>query len=181
MTKTSEVIEESINRTESWVDVEFSKEIPTTDVEIEHRQDKDVGPSNSSGEKDTDTEVVREEVSIEVEEEVEVEPPVTMNPNGGGGGPPPPYPLPPIDPLVRPRDLPILVPHNLVTVDMPVDLAKFYGTRDDDPFRHIERYIEQMIFTLIINQGYWLVWFPATLDGEAYEWYRDHGEGHFIT
>ena len=38
-----------------------------------------------------------------------------------------------------------------------------------------------MIFALIINQGYWLVWFLTTLDGEAYEWYRDHDEGHFMT
>ena len=29
------------------------------------------------------------------------------------------------------------------------------------------------------NPGYWLVWFPTTLEGEAYEWYRDHAEGHF--
>ena len=160
MSKTSEVIEKSISRTESWVDVELSKEIPTTEVEIEHRQEEDIGPSESSGEKDTETEVVREEVPVEVEEEVEVEPPVTMNPNGGGGGgPPPPHPVPPIDPLVRPRGLPILVPQNLVPMDMPVDLPEFYGTRDDDPSRHMERYIERMIFALITNQGYWLVCF----------------------
>ena len=23
-----------------------------------------------------------------------------------------------------------------------------------------------------------MVWFPTTLEGEAYEWYRDHVEGH---
>ena len=97
-----------------------------------------------------------------------------MNPNGGG--PPLSLPIPPIDPLVRPRGLPIMVPQNLVVTDMPTNLLKFYGTRDDDPSRHIERYIERMIFSLITNQGYWLVWFPTTLDGEAYEWYRDHDE-----
>ena len=64
---------------------------------------------------------------------------------------------------------------------MPVDLPKFFGTNNDDRSRHMERYIECMIFALIINQGYWLVWFPTTLDGEAYEWYRDHDEGHFRT
>ena len=30
--KTSEVIEESISRTKSWIDVELSKEIPMTEV-----------------------------------------------------------------------------------------------------------------------------------------------------
>ena len=24
-----------------------------------------------------------------------------------------------------------------------------------------------------------MVWFPTTLEGEAYEWYRDHTEEHF--
>ena len=89
--------------------------------------------------------------------------------------------MPPIDPLVRPRGLPIRVPQNLVPLDMPTDLPKFYGTRDDDPSRHMERYIERMTIALINDQGYWLVWFPTTLDGEAYEWYRDHDEGHFMT
>ena len=36
-----------------------------------------------------------------------------------------------------------------------------------------------MVFSLITDQGYWLVWFPNTLEEEAYEWYRDHNEGHF--
>ena len=39
---------------------------------------------------------------------IEEEPPVTMDPRDGGGGPPP-NPLN-IDPLVRPRGLPIWVP-----------------------------------------------------------------------
>ena len=104
-----------------------------------------------------------------------------MNPNGGGGGPPPPPPIPPIDPLVKPRGLPILVPQNLVATDMPTNLLKFYGTRDDGPSRHMKRYVERMIFSLITDHGYWLVWFPTIMDGEAYEWYRDHEEGHFRT
>ena len=162
---------------ESWVDVKRSKDIHAPEVVIEHRHEEDVGPSESIG-KDAETEEVRGSIPIDVEEEVEVEPLVTMNPNGGGGGPPPPHPLPPIDPLVRPRGLPIWVPQNLVPIDMPADLPKFYDTRDDDPSRHMERYIEQMIFALITNQGYRLVWFPTTLDGEAYEWYQDHDEGH---
>ena len=62
--------------------------------------------------------------------------------------------MPPIDPLVRLKGLPIRVPQNLVPRDMPADLPKFYGMRDDDPSRFMERYIERMIFVLITSQGY---------------------------
>ena len=56
---------------------------------------------------------------------------------------------------------------------------KFYGTKDKDPSRHMERYIERLASSLVTDPGYWLVWFPTTLEGEAYKWYRDHAEGHF--
>ena len=102
-----------------------------------------------------------------------------MDPNGGRGGPPPIPPIPPIDPSIRPRGLPILVPQYSVAMDMPSNLPKFYGTRDDNPSRHMERYVERMVFSLVTDRGYWLVWFPTTLEGEAYEWYRDHAEEHF--
>ena len=163
--------------------MELGQEIHASEVVIEHRQEEDTGPSGSIGEKDAETEGLREEISIEVEkeEEGEVELTVTMNPlSGGGGGPPPLQPMPPVDPLVKPRGLPIRVPQNLVPLDMPADLPKFYEMRDDNPSRHMERYIERMTFALITNQGYWLVWFPTTLDEEAYEWYRDQDEGHFM-
>ena len=45
----------------------------------------------------------------------------------------------------------------------------------------MERFIERVISSLITNQRYWLVWFPTTFEGEAYELYRDHNEGHFQT
>ena len=60
-----------------------------------------------------------------------------MDPNGGRGSPLPIPPIPPIDPLVRPRGLSILVSQNLVAIDMPSNLPKFYGTRNDDPSRHM--------------------------------------------
>ena len=101
----------------------------------------------------------------------------------GGGEIPPPVPslplFPPIDPLVRSKGLPIIVPQGLVSVDIPSNLPNFYGTKDEDPSRHIERFIERVISLLITNHGYWLVWFSTTLEREAYEWYRDHNEGHF--
>jgi hypothetical protein len=74
---------------------------------------------------------LRSENSIETKQNntVEVEE-ITM------AAPPPrpePPPFEPIDPLVRPRGLPILVPRNLVALDMPSNLPKFWGTKDEDP------------------------------------------------
>ena len=96
-----------------------------------------------------------------------------------GRDPPPKPHMPPIEPLVRPRGLIIVVPKNLAAVDMPSHLLKFYETKDDDSFRHIERHIERLASSFVTNPGYWLFWFPTTLEDEAYEWYRDHVEGHF--
>ena len=193
--KSDEVAEKSISKMEGWIEVELGKEVPAPEVALEHRQGEDVGPSESVGEENVETKEIEEENPIEVEEaeEVEVEPPAMMNPpggggggrppphGGGGGGPLPPLPGPPIHPLVRPRGLPIRVPQNLIPLDMRSDLPKFYGTRDDDPSRHMERYIKRMTIALITDEGYWFVWFPTTLDGEAYEWYQDHDAGHFMT
>ena len=121
--------------------MELGTEVQALEVVIEHQQEEHVGPSESVGEKDTKTEELEERIPIKVEEEREdeVKPPVTMNLSGGReGGSPPPPPLPLIDPLVRPRGLPIRVPHNLVPLDMPADLPKLYGTRDDNPSRHMK-------------------------------------------
>ena len=93
--------------------------------------------------------------------------------------PPPIPPILPIDPLVRPRGLPIVVPQNLRAVDIPSHLHKFYGTKDEDPSMHMKRYMERLASSLVINPRYWLVWFSTTLEGEAYEWCRDHAEEHF--
>ena len=50
------------------------------------------------------TEAVREEVPIEIDREIGIDTPVTMAQDGEGGVPPP---MPPINPLVKPRGLPI--------------------------------------------------------------------------
>lgn len=76
----------------------------------------------------------------------------------------------PIEPLVRPRGLPILVLQNLAAFDMPSNLHKFWGTKNEDPSRHMERYIEILARSLITAPGYCLVWFPPTLEGKAYKW-----------
>lgn len=111
--------------------------------------------------------VVLEEVSVGIRG-------VTMENPQERRKPPPP---PPIDPLVRPRGLPIMVPWNLAVLDMLSNMPKFWGTNDEDPSRHMERYIERLASSLIINPGYCLMWFPTTLHGEAYEWYIDYPEG----
>ena len=65
--------------------MELSREVPEPKVVIEHRQEEDVDPFESIGEKDAEIEEVRESIPVEVEEEVQVKPPVTMNPPNGGG------------------------------------------------------------------------------------------------
>ena len=56
VSKTGEVVERSISRTESWVEVELGQEIHAPEVVIEHRQEEDTSPSGSIGEKDAETE-----------------------------------------------------------------------------------------------------------------------------
>jgi hypothetical protein len=141
-------------------------------------------PSKLSGETSSEAYKLRKENSIDLGEGVENTLPATMAEERGMDLPPitpmPPIPsIPPIDPLVKPRGLPIVISQNLAAMDMPSHLPKFYGTKDEDPSRHMERYIERLASSFVTNPGYWLVWFPTTLEGEAYEWYRDYAEGHF--
>ena len=145
-------------------------------LEVDIQLEEEATSFKLSGETSSKTDAVRDEFPVETDKEIGVDTPVTMAQDGEGGGP---LPVPPIDLLVRPRGLPILVPQNLVAVDMPSHLPKFYGTKGEDPFKHMERYIERLASSLVTNLGYWLMWFPTTLEGETYEWYRDHAEGHF--
>lgn len=97
---------------------------------------------------------VREEIHVEVGREIRVDTPITMAQDGEGGGPPP---MAPTNPFVKARNLPILVPQSLVVVDMSSHVSKFYGTKDEDPSRHMERYIENLASSFVTNLGYWLV------------------------
>lgn len=63
----------------------------------------------------------------------------------------------PIDPLVRPRSLPIQVPQNLATEVVPPNMPKFYGTKNEDTSRHMERYIESLSRSLITDPWYCLI------------------------
>ena len=172
----SEVVEEVEVRIESCLNAELIVSPMLGNLKVDTQLKEEATPSKLSGETSTETHAIREEILLEVDSGIGVESPVTMDPNGEGGGL---LPVPSIDPLVRPRGLPILVPHNLWTMDMPSHLPKFHGTKDEDPSRHMERYIERLASSLVTNPGYWLVWFPTTLEGEAYEWYRDYAEGIF--
>lgn len=99
----------------------------------------------------------------------------------GGGGPPPPPPPPPINPLVQPRGLPIVVPAGLEAATIPHSLPLFRGTRNEDPSMHVEHFIELLTTCLIVDDWYYLVWFPTTLKDGAYEWYRNHNANTFAT
>jgi hypothetical protein len=83
--------------------------------------------------------------------------------------------------MMLPRELPIIIPQGLMLVTMPINLPKFSGTRNEDPAAHVERFVEVFITSLVTNPNYYLVWFPTTLDGFAYAWYRSHNAGTFAS
>lgn len=108
----------------------------------------------------------RRKVVVESESQRPVEEPTIMADNGGRAT------LssdPPIDPLVRLRRLPIQFPQNLAAMVVPPNLTQFYDTKDEDTSRHMKRYIERLASSLITDPCYCLMWFPTTLEGEAYE------------
>lgn len=95
-----------------------------------------------------------------------------------GGGEPNPAP---VNPLIQPRGLPIVVPAGLEAAAIPPNLPLFTGTRDEDPSMHVEQFIELLTTCLITDDRYYLVWFPTTLKDGAYEWYRNHNANTFAT
>lgn len=94
----------------------------------------------------------------------------------GGGG----LPGIPINPMVQPRGLPIVVPAGLPIASIPPHLPLFKGTRDEYPSAHVERFIEILTTCLITDVRYFLVWFPTTLKEGVYEWYRNHPANTFV-
>ena len=171
-----EVIKEVDNKGEGCRDVGGARDQLLGDLEIRAQREKEATSYQSKDDIVLKTETNGREALLEAGSEVEVDTPIiTMAQEREKGAPP----IPPIDPLVKPRGLLIMVLRNLAAVDMPSNLPKFWGTKDEDPSRHMERYIERLASSLITDHGYWLVWFPTTLDGKAYEWYRDHPEGRF--
>uniref|UniRef100_A9U2L9 Predicted protein n=1 Tax=Physcomitrium patens TaxID=3218 RepID=A9U2L9_PHYPA len=86
----------------------------------------------------------------------------------------------PINPLVQPWRLPIVVLGGLPIASIPPHLPLFKGTRDEYPSAHVERFIEILTTCLITDVRYFLVWFPTTLKEGAYEWYRNHPANTFV-
>ena len=70
--------------------------------------EKESIPFKLSDETSSETNTFKKEISIDIDREVGEESPITMDPEDEGGIPPP---IPFIDPLGRPRGLPIVVPH----------------------------------------------------------------------
>jgi hypothetical protein len=104
----------------------------------------------------------------------------TMSGAGPAPDPPPPPPHPPIDPMMLPRGLPIVVPH-IPQLTIPANLPKFSGSRNEDPAAYVERFEELLISSLVIQREYYLIWFPTTFTDSAYSWYRSHDAGTFLT
>ena len=87
----------------------------------------------------------------------------------------------PIDPMMRPRRLSIVVPPNLREIPIPTNLPKFSGSRHEDPTAHVERFEEMLVSSLVTDPGHYLIWFPNTLMDSAYSWYRSHTPRTFTT
>ena len=86
-----------------------------------------------------------------------------------------------IDPMMRPRGLPIVVPPNLREIPIPTHLPKFSGSPHKDSTAHVERFEELLVSNLVTNPGHYLIWFPNTLMDSTYSWYRSHGPRTFTT
>ena len=112
-------------------------------LESEAQIRKDATSSKLSGETSSENCTPREEFPIDVDRGLRGNALVTINLDREMD----PLPIPPmssIDLLVRPKGLPIVVSQNLQAVNMPSYLHKFYETKDEDPSRHRERYIDKL-------------------------------------
>ena len=80
--------------------------------------------------------------------------PTILNTNDQGDNMDPlPPPIDEIDPMMRPRGLPIVVPPNLREIPIPTHLPKFSGSPHEDPTAHVKRFEELLVSTLVTNPG----------------------------
>lgn len=168
LSKINEVVKKINIRLESCWNVEPSVSPLLEILEVEPQLVKEATSSKLSDETLSETYTFGEEILIGTDRKVGEDTPVILAEKRGMDLPPI-HAMPPIDPFVRPRGLPIVILQNLAAVDMSSHLPKFCGTRNEDPSRHMERYIKMLASILLTNPGYWLVWFLATLESEAYE------------
>ena len=99
--------------------------------------------------------------------------PVTM------AQPPPPQGNPPM-PGANPAQpnvqgvneiLPIVIPLNLPFLPTHIPLPTFEGCGSEDPHLHVRDFANICVSNQATDQGYFLLWFPATLKGDAADWY----------
>ena len=64
---------------------------------------------------------------------------------------PPPPPIDEIDPMMRPQELPIVVPPNLREIPIPTHLPKFSGSPHEDTTAHVERFEKLLVSSLVTN------------------------------
>ena len=93
--------------------------------------------------------------------------------------PPPPQgnpPMPganPAQPNVQGvnENLPIVIPLNLPFLPTHIPLPTFEGCGSEDPHLHVRDFANICVSNQATDQGYFLLWFPATLKGDAADWY----------
>ena len=86
----------------------------------------------------------------------------------------------PVDLMIQPRGLAIVVPPNLREIPIPTNHPKFSGSQHEDPTAHVERF-EVLVSSLVTDSGHYLIWFPNTLTDSAYSWYRSYAPRTFTT
>lgn len=129
LSRVSKVVEEVDVSIESCLNVELVINPLMEELEVHNQIEEEDIPSKLIGEIFEGTNIVREEVFVSTSELNREGFPITMEPPEGGGIPPPIPPFPPIDPLVRPRGLPIIVPQGLASVDIPPTFSNFMEQR----------------------------------------------------
>ena len=130
-------IEEVMERVDTSVEGGFRGE-PLIEVSpVTTRLEEGNFPFRLSEEEVEESNRIRQENTVRTNEISEEGLPNTMDHLRGGGVPPPIVQIIPIDLLVRPQDLPIVVSQGLVSVDVPSNLPKFYGMKDEVPSRHM--------------------------------------------
>jgi hypothetical protein len=80
-------------------------------------------------------------------EEISIEPNMAEERPNSPRRPNPPPPSP-IDPMMLPRGLPIVVPQ-VPQIAIPTNLPTFSGSRNEDPAAHVERFEELLISSLV--------------------------------
>ena len=69
------------------------------------------------------------------------------------------------------ENLPIVIPLNLPFLPTHIPLPTFEGCGSEDPHLHVRDFANICVSNQATDQGYFLLWFPATLKGDAADWY----------